>query len=125
MSVKDLNNEEKLDVIYEMTIENNKMLRSLRRQHYFSSIMTILYWLMVIGAIGSAYYFVRPVVTLLSNNSGKIEETVGQFNQIRNQLPEAKLINQLLNSLTGKKEINNDVAMPDDGVIDVKSATTP
>lgn len=118
MLQKDLTNEEKLSTIYEMTLENNKMLRSLRRQHYFSTFMTLLYWLMVIGAIGSAYYFVRPVVTLLSNNSGKIEETVGQFNQIRDQLPEAKLINQLLKSLTGKKETSNDVAMPDDGVVD-------
>ena len=96
---KDLNNQEKLAAIYEMTLENNSILRTIRRQHYFSNFLSSLYWLMVIGVIGGTYYFVRPVVTAISNNSGQVEETINQFNQIRSQLPETKLINQVIKGL--------------------------
>ena len=118
---KHLNNEEKLDAIYEMTLENNDILRTIRRQQYFANTFRVLYWLVVIGALGSAYYFIRPVITVLSNNSGKIEETVNQFNQLRGQLPEAKLINQIMNSMKPKVATSTDGVMPDNGVIDSSS----
>jgi hypothetical protein len=118
MRKSDLNNEEKLDSIYEMTLENNEILRTIRRQQYFANSLRFLYWLVVIGALGGAYYFVRPLIITLSNNSSKIEETVGQFNQLRSQLPETKLVNQLIESVKAKKATSADSQMPDDGVID-------
>ena len=118
MLEKDLNNQEKLEVVYQMTIENNKILRTIRRQHYFSNFLSSLYWLMVIGVIGGAYYFVRPIVTVLSNNTGKVEETINQFNQLRSNLPETKLINQLINSIKSQKASSTNAQMPDNGVID-------
>lgn len=102
MLQKDLNNEEKLDAIYEMTKENNIILRTIRRQHYFSNFLSSLYWIMVIGFIGGAYYFIKPILSVFIGNTGKVEETMTQFNQIRSQLPETKLINQILNSIKSK-----------------------
>lgn len=124
MLEKDLNNQEKLEAVYQMTLENNDILRTIRRQQYFANALRALYWLVVIGALGSAYYFVRPVVTALSNNSGKVEETVNQFNQLRSQLPETKLINQVINSLKSKMATSTDAQMPDNGVIEPASTTT-
>lgn len=98
----DLNNQDKLEAIYKMTLENNDILRTIRRQQYFSNALRVIYWLVVLGALGSAYYFVRPVVTAITNNSGKIEETFNQFNQLRGQLPETKIINQLIDGLKPK-----------------------
>ena len=121
---KDLNNQEKLAAIYEMTLENNSILRTIRRQHYFSNFLSSLYWLMVIGVIGGTYYFVRPVVTAISNNSGQVEETINQFNQIRSQLPETKLINQVIKGLKTNTATSADGQMPDNGVIEASSSQT-
>lgn len=122
---KSLNNEEKLDAVYRMTLENNEILRTIRRQQYFSNALRVLYWIVVLGAIGGAYYFIRPLVVLLSNNTGKIEETMSQFNQLRNELPEAKLINQVMSGLKAKQASSTDGQMPDDGVLEETSTTTP
>lgn len=121
---KDLNNQEKLAAIYEMTLENNSILRTIRRQHYFSNFLSSLYWLMVIGVIGGTYYFVRPVVTAISNNSGQVEETINQFNQIRSQLPETKLINQVIKGLKTNTATSAGNQMPDNGVIEASSSQT-
>jgi hypothetical protein len=38
--------------------DNNKMLHSIRRTMRFSSVMTFIYWIIIIGsAIGTYYYF--------------------------------------------------------------------
>ena len=95
---KHLTNEEKLDQIYEMTLENNDILRSIRRQQYLANALRLLYWLVVLGALGSVYYLVHPVITKLSNG-GVVEQRMNEFNQIRNQLPETKLIDQVVNGL--------------------------
>jgi hypothetical protein len=122
---KNLNNEEKLDAIYRMTLENNEILRTVRRQQYFANTLRALYWIVVVGAIGGAYYFIRPVLTVLSENSGKIEETMTQFNQLRDQLPEKKLLDKVINSLKAKESTSTDEQMPDTGVLDETSTTTP
>ena len=121
---KDLNNQEKLEAIYEMTIENNEILRTIRRQQYFANALRVLYWLMVVGAIGGAYFFVKPIVSSFTENSGKIEET---YTQLRGQLPETRLLNQIMEALKPKEvpvdpEANTDAQMVDDGVIN--STTT-
>ncbi len=122
---KNLNNEEKLDAIYRMTLENNEILRTVRRQQYFANTLRVLYWIVVVGAIGGAYYFIRPVLTVLSENSGKIEETMTQFNQLRDQLPEKKLLDKVINSLKVKESTSTDEQMPDTGVLDETGTTTP
>lgn len=115
-----MNNEEKLDAVYQMTLENNDILRTIRRQQYFANALRALYWLVVLGAVGGAYYFVRPVVTTLSGNSGKIEEV---YSQLRNQLPEKKLLDKVMDALKAGNATGADKQMPDDGVIDSGSTT--
>jgi hypothetical protein len=96
---KQLSNEEKLDAIYKMTSENQEILKSIRRQGYISGTFRVLYWLMVIGFVGGTYYYIRPFIGMVVSNSSKIEQTMGQLNQLKNQLPETKLLNQLLEGL--------------------------
>jgi hypothetical protein len=99
MDGKQLNNEEKLNEIYRLTLENHDMIKSLRRQQYFSTAARVLYWLVVLGAIGGAYYYVRPVIGLITANSGKIEESLNQLEVLKNNLPETKMLNQLFQGL--------------------------
>ena len=40
--------------------DNHKMLRSMRRSMHISSIVSILYWLIIIGSAVGAYYFIQP-----------------------------------------------------------------
>ena len=94
-----ISNEEKLDHIYQMTLENHEILKSIRRQQYFGNAMRVFYWMVILGAIGGMYYYVRPFVQILGENSAKIQETIIQFNELKNQLPEAKLMNQLIEGL--------------------------
>lgn len=96
---KDMTNEEKLDAIYKMTVENHEVLKTIRRQQYFSTITRLLYWLVVLGFIGGTYYYVRPFINLLTSNSASIEEKMLQFNQLKNQLPETKIIEQVIQGL--------------------------
>lgn len=122
MLEKKPNNEQKLEAIYEMTLENNEILRTIRRQQYFANALRVLYWLVILGAIGSAYYFVRPVVSALSSNSSKLEEAYTQF---RGQLPETKLIEKVINDIRSKNAVNTDNQMPDNGVIDSVNTVNP
>ncbi len=96
---KHMNNEEKLEAIYQMTLENNEVLRSVRRQQYMSSFFSVIYWLVILGSIGSAYYFIKPFIPVISSNVGKFEETIGQFNQIRNQMTDPGLLQGMMKNV--------------------------
>lgn len=121
MTHNDLNNQEKLEAIYKMTIDNHKVLKSIHNQQLFSNILRIIYWLIVLGIIGGAYYFVKPVVNKISDSSNKIEET---YTQLRSQLPETKIVNQIIDGLKLKDINSSDGEMIDNGVIDYASTTT-
>ncbi|MCF7843779.1 hypothetical protein K9M47_02695 [Candidatus Gracilibacteria bacterium] len=117
MSSKQMNNEEKLEAIYQMTIENNGVLRVVRRQQYISTAIRLIYLTIILGSLGATYYFLQPVISLISENSGKIEESINEFDKLRNQLPEAGMINQFMDNLKNIKAGGTDQNMPDDGVI--------
>jgi hypothetical protein len=94
-----LSNEEKLNEIYELVHENHRILKSVYRQQSFATIFRIIYWLAILGALGGAYYYISPLVRFISGNSGKAEETLNDINQIRNQLPEGRLLHQFLDGM--------------------------
>jgi hypothetical protein len=52
----------KLSEILELARENNRMLRGMHRRMVIGQIMTVLYWLIIIGAAGWAYYYFKPVL---------------------------------------------------------------
>ena len=96
---KNLTNEEKLDAIYEMTLENHEVLKTIRRQQYFATAGRLFYWLLVLGVVGGTYFYLRPVIDFMTANSSKLTETFLQLNQLKDQLPEAKVLNQLMEGL--------------------------
>jgi hypothetical protein len=93
MQQPDLTNQEKLEEVYAMTMENNEILRSIRRQQNIGYFFKIFYWIVILASLGGAYYYVKPIVNAFTG-SGSASETIKQFNQLRSQLPEAKLIDQ-------------------------------
>ena len=98
MSGTDLSNQEKLEEIYEMTLQNNTILRSLRKQQRIAIAFRLLYWVIILGALGGVYYYLRPVFTGISDNKTKIDQTIQQFNQLRSNLPESRIFDQIFHT---------------------------
>lgn len=46
----------------ELAEENNQMLRSMHRSMKFQRIMSIIYWVFIIGSAVGAYYLIQPYV---------------------------------------------------------------
>lgn len=96
---KKLTNEEKLDLIYQMTEENHQILTSLRRQSYVANAFKLLYWLVILGALGGTYYYVRPAIGYVTENSSKFKDAFNQIQGVQNAIPETQLLNGLIDGL--------------------------
>jgi len=58
--------------------DNNKILRSMRNSMRWGRIMTVVYWILIIGISVGAFYFLQPYVD-------QVVRTYGSFsNLIRN-----------------------------------------
>ncbi len=67
----------------ELEEENNSMLRSIQRSMRLARIMSILYWVFIIGSAVGAYYLIQPYIEALTGVYGGTKETVvGNFNGI-------------------------------------------
>lgn len=53
---------DKLDELLDLTRENNKILRSMYRRQVWGQVMTVLYWLVILGVAGYAYIYFQPYV---------------------------------------------------------------
>jgi hypothetical protein len=53
---------QKIDEILDLTRENNKILRSMRRTQRWSSFFTYVYWLVILGSIFGVYYYFQPTI---------------------------------------------------------------
>ena len=60
--------------------ENNRILLSMRRSQRWANIISIIYWVFIIGSIVGAYYFLQPYVDQLMGIYGNVE---GAFDNIK------------------------------------------
>lgn len=51
---------DKLNILLELTKENNRILRAMHRRMFWSQIFTIIYWLIILGVMGWSYYYLQP-----------------------------------------------------------------
>lgn len=51
-----------LEEALEVSKENNEILRGMRRTMRVTRIMSMLYWIFIIGSAFGAYYFLQPYV---------------------------------------------------------------
>lgn len=52
----------KLDELLEISHENNKILRSMRRTQRWSSVFRFVYWAVIVGSIFGVYYYFQPTL---------------------------------------------------------------
>ena len=50
--------------------ENNDMLRSMQRSMRLGRVMSILYWVFIIGSAVGAYYLVQPYIQSITGAAG-------------------------------------------------------
>ncbi len=53
---------ELLERVAELSEENNDILRSMRRSMKIARIMSIVYWVFIIGSAVGAFYLVQPYI---------------------------------------------------------------
>jgi hypothetical protein len=104
MSDSNLNNQEKLEEVYRLTVENNHTLHKIQSRDRIAIIFRIIYWLAILGALGGAYYYVRPFIDTIAASNSRAEGVIHQFDILRSQFPETKAFQQFFNQLKENPE---------------------
>ncbi|MFA6177400.1 MAG: hypothetical protein WC694_00690 [Candidatus Paceibacterota bacterium] len=71
-----------LEDTFALAEENNKMLHSVVRSMRISRIMSIMYWLLIIGSALGAYYLIQPYVDQLMGIYGGAKSGLDNFGSI-------------------------------------------
>lgn len=90
---------DKIDEIFELTKENNKLLHKLRSSQKWASITRLLYWLVIIGISIGAYYYVEPYLQKIMNAYSQSMSTLDKVQNFGNSLPDVSNINGILDQL--------------------------
>ncbi len=99
MSIPDLTNQQKLEEIYKLTLENNHLLHKLQNRMRMGTVIRIVYWLAILGALGGVYYYIRPVIETVASTTTQTESMFRQLEQFRSQFPETRAIQQFMNQI--------------------------
>jgi len=78
-----MNPEEKklLEDTFALAEDNNKMLHSLKRSMRMQRIMSLLYWVFIIGSAVGAYYLIQPYVDQMIGVYGNASDVLKNFGQ--------------------------------------------
>lgn len=122
----DLTNQEKLEEVYKMSLENNEILKGMRKRERVANFFRIFYWTVIIGAFLGVYYYISPLISVVISNKTKIEEGI---KTLPNIFPELRTLNTVFDSLKnqipqGGVSSHVDINMPDDGVIDTTGTSS-
>ena len=59
--------------------ENNDILRSMRRSMRLGNIMTLLYWVFIIGSAVGAYYLIQPYISQITGGYDSAKTSFGDL----------------------------------------------
>lgn len=89
----------KLDELLEVTHENNKILRSMRRTQRWSSFFTFVYWAVILGSIFGTYYYFQPTIQKYMKT---VQTSVGVMQKFENAAGSIPTDMQAVRNLIGK-----------------------
>ena len=98
-TVHEKSNQEKLDDMYKLVQENHEVLQDLLRRERLASFGRILYWILVLGTLFGAYYYIRPVVEIFIPKMGSFNDALDKFSAMSNQLPEVSKLKAVFYNL--------------------------
>ena len=70
-----------------MVEENNQMLHHIRRSQKIASLMSIVYWLIIIGISVGAFLFLQPYFDMIMKFIKSSGVTLGQFQNLFKSIP--------------------------------------
>ncbi len=71
-----------MDELMRLTKENNKMLHSLKTHANVGIVLKSLYWIVVLGFVFGAYYYLQPIMDLFTGDASVTDSAVNRFNQV-------------------------------------------
>lgn len=80
------NEKELLQKTYELSEENNKILRSIRRSNRLSSFFRIIYWVLIIGISIGAYYYIQPYVDAMIKSYRSVQDDINSVKSVTNSV---------------------------------------
>lgn len=69
--------------------ENNDILRSIQRSMRLARLMTLIYWLFIIGTAFGAYYFAQPYIQQLIGVYGGAKSNLDSVNHFIDNFKQA------------------------------------
>jgi hypothetical protein len=68
-----------LEETFVLEKENNKMLHSMKRSMFWARVMSVLYWILIIGISVGAFYFLQPYVDQVVKTYGSFSNAIKNF----------------------------------------------
>jgi hypothetical protein len=72
---------------YELSKENNKILRGIRRSNRWSLIFRVLYWTLIIGVSVGAFYFIQPYINTITGAYSNLQDNLDTVKSATSNLP--------------------------------------
>jgi hypothetical protein len=92
-------NQEKLDDMYKLVQENHEVLQDLLRRERLASFGRMLYWIIVLGTLFGAYYYVKPIVQVFMPQYESFNAAVQKINDVSHNLPEVNNLKNFFDTL--------------------------
>ncbi|MBL4644463.1 MAG: hypothetical protein JKX80_01200 [Candidatus Pacebacteria bacterium] len=79
--------DKKIDALYQMVQQNNKMLRSMKRAAFWGSIFKILFYAVVLGIPVYLFFTIfQPILASLLDTYSQIQQTGAQLQNVGSQV---------------------------------------
>ncbi len=88
-----------IEEILELTRENNKILRTIRRTQRWKSLFTFVYWTLILGSIFGVYYYFQPTIQKYMQT---MKTSADLLQNIQNKAGAIPTDVQMLKNLLGK-----------------------
>jgi hypothetical protein len=79
------NEKELLQKTYELTEENNKILRGIRRSNRWSTLFRVFYWIVIIGISIGAFIYIQPYVDSVMKAYNSIQNDLNTVKSVTNK----------------------------------------
>lgn len=88
-------NTETLEKLYELTQENNVMLKKLEKYQKINTTLKVVYWVIILLSVFGAYFALQPFLASLLGGSGTFDNISNQTQNI----PEVSKLKNIINGL--------------------------
>lgn len=99
MDAKHLNNQEKLDHMFEMVVELNEEMHHLKKKESTAAAFRYFYMAIIVMALGGAYYFLTPFFNTIKKAPELIDRGLKSLDQIKQAVPNPNTVENAINDL--------------------------